>query len=338
MARELRECLNSLCGQSYDDKEIIVVDDASTDELLDVLAEYRGRPGSSLIAVSNMTNLGVAASRNVGIRHAGGDIIAFTDADCVADPEWISQLVEACRHEGVSVAGGRILNDPCHNIWELSEKGHNFVASSEGFVTYIQGCNMAFRADVLRSHMFNEEIKYGYEEALICDELLEEGHRIWYTPHAVVYHKHRSNLGGLLKQKYNRGYSSIWYRRKQGKFPMLKRHLLMLLALLISPACALSAWFGCVIALLLAAVLFGLVRDECLYGAKSTREIWMTLPFIAGSELAHFGGAVAGLFAFHIGWPRRRRGRKAPRTRPPGEDRGATSDPHKGGRSIQGVL
>jgi glycosyltransferase involved in cell wall biosynthesis len=300
MATELRGCLESLSRQVYGKKELIVVDDASTDDTRKVAAEYQGRIGDRLNVVVNPVNSGVAASRNAGIRHAKGDLIAFTDADCAADPNWLSELVESFCREGPAAVGGRIEDAGFSNVWERSEKGHNYVAPAEGCVTYVQGCNMAFDAQILRSFMFSEELKYGYEEALLCDELVRAGHRIWYNPRAVVYHKHRSSLVGLLRQKYKRGYSSIWYRKRQGKFFMLKRHFLMLTSMLMAPGCAISALFGYLIAGLLSLVILSLVRDEYLYGAKRAAEIWSTLPVLCATELAHFGGAFVGLFVFRV--------------------------------------
>jgi glycosyltransferase involved in cell wall biosynthesis len=299
MGGMLRQCLESLCRQTYSNREFIVVNDASTDDTPQVVSEYQLRIGNDLTLVTNPENCGVAGSRNVGIRHAQGDLIAFTDADCVAESDWLSEIVGSFARN-VAAVGGRILNDDCRNIWELSEKGHNYVARIEGPVTYLQGCNMAFDATVLRSFMFNDEIKYGYEEALLCDHLVENGHRIQYNPRAVVHHSHRANLAGLLKQKYQRGYSSIWYRKKQRKFPMLKRHFLMLLSLALAPAGFFHplAWY--VIAVLLLAAAFSLFRDEHLFGAKRSREIWMTLPVLCGTELAHFAGAFSGLFVFRF--------------------------------------
>jgi glycosyltransferase involved in cell wall biosynthesis len=300
MGKELRRCLESLCNQNYENRELIVVDDASTDDTSQVALECQTRLGTSLILISNPINLGVAGSRNVGIRNARGDIIAFTDADCTVAPDWLSELARGFSRERVVAVGGRILDDDCSNIWEWSEKGHNYVARAEGFVTYLQGCNMAFDASVLGKYMFNDEIKYGYEEALLCDRLLMGGYGIWYNPRAVVKHKHRAQLSGLLQQKFNRGYSSIWYRKRQKRFPMLKRHFLMLLCLLMSPGCMFSALFGYAIAVMIALVIFGLVRDEYLYGVKRSAEIGAAVPILFGTELAHFWGALCGLFAFGI--------------------------------------
>jgi len=300
MGTALRECLRSLHRQTYHNTEIIVVNDASTDETAQVVSEFNRISQNCVRLVSNPANLGVAGSRNVGIRHAQGDLIAFTDADCIVHEDWLVELVRAVRGDRTAAVGGRILDDDCGNVWELSEKGHNYVARAEGAVTYVQGCNMAFDGTVLRSVMFDDEIKYGYEEALLCDLLVRDGYQIWYNPRAVVRHKHRRNLLGLLKQKYSRGYSSAWYRKRRRKFPMLKRHFLMLVSLLLSPGCFYSPIFAYLIVSLLSAVVFSLVRDEYLYGGKSSREIWTTLPIVLATELAHFGGALCGLVVFRI--------------------------------------
>ena len=174
------------------------------------------------------------------------------------------------------------------------------MASSEGYVSYIQGCNMSFDARVLRLHRFNQEIKYGYEEAMLCDDLIKGGFRIWYNPKAKVHHKHRAILLGLLRQKYLRGYSSIWYRKRQGMSPMLKRHFLMLLCLLLLPGLAINAVFGYGALICFALVVLGLLRDERLYGTKSMLEVLVTLPVMVGTEMAHFCGALAGVFVFRI--------------------------------------
>ena len=75
---------------------------------------------------------------------------------------------------------------------------------------------------------------------------------------------------------------------------------LMLVSLLLSPGCFYSPVWTCLIGAMLSAVVIGLVRDEYLYGTKSHREIWTTLPVVLGTELAHFGGALCGFVVFRI--------------------------------------
>lgn len=72
----VREAVDSVLGQAFRDFELIVVDDGSTDETPDVLAEYKGR-----IRRIRQANAGVSAARNTGVRAARGDLIAFLDSD-----------------------------------------------------------------------------------------------------------------------------------------------------------------------------------------------------------------------------------------------------------------
>jgi glycosyltransferase involved in cell wall biosynthesis len=135
---DLKECLESLESQDYEEIEIIVVDDASEDGSARFLQDFRAGTKMEMIVVRNQINLGVAGSRNVGIEKARGGIIAFTDADCIADRRWISELLKGYDRKDVRAVGGSIADKRITNIWELSDKGHDYVASAEGYVSYIQ--------------------------------------------------------------------------------------------------------------------------------------------------------------------------------------------------------
>lgn len=297
---DLAECLESLRKQDYPATEVIVVNDASTDGTLEFLVKFQEQSGMEMIVISNETNLGVAGSRNVGIRHASGDIIAFTDADCVTDCRWISELVKGYDHDGVKAVGGSVSPRNVTNIWELSEKGHDFVASQEGLVTYMVGCNMSFDGDLLRKYMFNEEIKYGYEETLLCDYLIHDGYKIYYRPQAEVKHKHRSTLISLLKRKYLLGVSSIWYRKKQNNLFMLKRHLVFFMALCCIPFIVADKLFFYLFLVLFLIFSLSLLRDEIIFGKKSIKEMIIAFPFLIIIELSHFIGSMAGLAKFRV--------------------------------------
>lgn len=297
---DLQQCLSSLEAQTYENFEIIIVNDASTDHTADFLDQYRDSSSLQINVVTNGTNLGVAGSRNVGIRQARGEVIAFTDADCTSDPAWLSELLKGFDQPNVAAVGGKIVDHSTDNIWELTNKGHNYVAPEAGYVTYIQGCNMSFSQSILNRYMFNDELKYGYEEKLLCDLLTRDGYKISYNPNALVYHKHRNTLKALVRQKYLRGFSSIWYRKKQHKFFMFKRHIIMLLALLTVPFAVLNNIFLYAFLLLTSAFLSSILRDEKIFGAKTTKEIILTFPFLVFIEFSHFWGSIVGLLEFRV--------------------------------------
>ncbi|MDY6853884.1 MAG: glycosyltransferase family A protein [Thermodesulfobacteriota bacterium] len=297
---DLKECLDSLEKQDYPKKEIVVVNDASTDDTLQFLLQYQQETTVDIVIVTNETNYGVAGSRNVGISQARGEIIAFTDADCVADPSWISQLVKGYDFNEVAAVGGSILSKRITNIWELSDKGHDFVASEEGYVSYIQGCNMSFDNNLLKQYMFNDDLKYGYEETLLCAYLLRDGHKIYYRPQALVFHKHRTSLAAIMKRKYLLGVSSVWYRKKLDKLFVFKRHIILFIALSFIFFIGESNFFmysSCVCFIIFC---FGLLRDEVMFGKKNIKEIVITFPFLIFIEFAHFFGSIMGLLKFRV--------------------------------------
>jgi glycosyltransferase involved in cell wall biosynthesis len=297
---DLRECLESLAAQEHREVEIVVVDDASADATLDCARQFRARTDVEMIVLSNETNLGVAGSRNVGIRESRGDIIAFTDADCIAAPNWISELIKGYALSKASAVGGSIADRPTSRYWERVDQSSNFVAGTEGTVSYIQGCNMSFDRRALRALLFNDEITYGYEEALLCDQLTAAGRRIYYRPQAVVIHKHRRTFSALCRQKYLRGLSSIWYRKKQKMFPLLKRHLVLLLAFGSLPLMMISGTFLLVSLSSFLVFLVSLLWDEFQFRRKSFKDILVTLPGTIIIEMVHGAGSVAGLIKFRV--------------------------------------
>ena len=297
---DLKDCLESLEKQDYQETELIVVDDASEDATLNYLRDFKENTKIKTVFTSNQSNLGVAGSRNAGIRLASGDIIAFTDADCVADRRWISELVRGFCEMNAHAVGGGVMNGPAKNIWELLDKGNNFVAPEEGFVPYIQGCNMSFSAPVLRKYMFNDEIKYGFEETILCDYLMKDGCKIYYRPQAIVHHKSRNTFISLGKLKYRRGQSSVWYRKKQNKLFIYLRHIILFLALLCIPLSIFNGFFGYLALSFFFVFCLGLFRDEIILRTKKNRQIFVTFPFLVLIEFAHFWGSLVGFWKFRV--------------------------------------
>jgi glycosyltransferase involved in cell wall biosynthesis len=86
-AATLRGCLESLSRLSYPDYEVILVDDGSTDATHEIALMF------PQVRYINQPNHGLSVARNTGITAARGEIIAFTDADCRADEDWLYYLV-----------------------------------------------------------------------------------------------------------------------------------------------------------------------------------------------------------------------------------------------------
>ena len=90
----LSKCLDSVISQTYKNLEIICIDDASTDDSLEILKEYALKD-SRIIVHNNSQNKGLSAVRNIGIDCATGDYLYFIDSDDWIDPNYIECLVNA---------------------------------------------------------------------------------------------------------------------------------------------------------------------------------------------------------------------------------------------------
>ena len=118
--RFLAACLDGLLHQDCPASscEVIIVDDGSTDGtpgLLDHYADEFETQGRAFKQV-RIEHGGISAARNAGIEVAGGEVVAFTDSDCFADPGWVSAILkhfdEHPEHLGM---GGRTVSEPEKN-------------------------------------------------------------------------------------------------------------------------------------------------------------------------------------------------------------------------------
>ena len=97
----LEACLQSLQDLDYPNFEVLVVDDGSQDDTAAIASKF---PQFNCIGLG--TNRGLSAARNTGIRNASGSIIAFTDADCEVDSNWLHWLVHAFEQNDWAAVGG----------------------------------------------------------------------------------------------------------------------------------------------------------------------------------------------------------------------------------------
>ncbi|MDR2505545.1 MAG: glycosyltransferase [Oscillospiraceae bacterium] len=101
----LRKCLDSIIDQSFDDYEIICVDDGATDGSSDILAEYKARTPNMLVI--RQENQGLSGARNTGIEAARGEYICFIDSDDFVKRGYIGGLLSAAICENADIAIGR---------------------------------------------------------------------------------------------------------------------------------------------------------------------------------------------------------------------------------------
>lgn len=211
--RTLEACLTSLLQMDYPDYEVILVDDGSTDNTEKIAADF------PKVKTIRQPNRGLSFARNVGMYAARGEIIAYTDSDCMADKDWLYYLVGTLEQGDYVAVGGPNISPPAQS-WAQAcvaaspgQPSHVLVGDSEA--EHIPGCNMAFYKTALELiGGFDPEYRKAGDDVDVCWRLLEQGCRIGFSPAAIVWHHRRFSVLAYFKQQEGYGEAEALLRFK----------------------------------------------------------------------------------------------------------------------------
>jgi glycosyltransferase involved in cell wall biosynthesis len=207
----LTHCLQSLARQDYPQHrfEVIVVDDGSESSTEAVVSSFSNRLNITLIP---QTHSGPAIARNTGAAHAKGELLAFTDDDCIPIPNWLRVLAMRFAETPDDMIGGRILNVLLDNLYSaashsLIEYLYSYYNVKSDQVRFFTSNNLALTADRFRDiGGFNTLFLHAAaEDREFCERWLRHGFRMTYAPEALVYHAHRLTLHSFCRQQFNYG-------------------------------------------------------------------------------------------------------------------------------------
>jgi GT2 family glycosyltransferase len=212
-ADTIGECLAALESLNYPDYEVIVVDDGSTDRTADIARRYRS------VRLVNIANCGLAAARNVGLEHATGRIVAYTDADTRVDRDWLVHLVRPFFNANVHAAGGPAVV-PADDPWfaqcvARAPGAPTHVLLDDRIAEHVPGCNCAFRRDALSAiGGFNPVFIRAGDDVDVCWRIQQRGGDIGFAPAALVWHRHRATTRAYWRQQVGYGEGETWLMRE----------------------------------------------------------------------------------------------------------------------------
>ena len=214
----LNTCLDSLENLNYFDYEIILVDDCSTDTTAQLAALH-----PRVRCLRHERNRGLSVARNTGIAAARGEIIAFTDADCRADEDWLYYLVGGLLNSEFAAMGGPNLLPPEDSAVAaavmVSPGGPAHVMLDDRQAEHIPGCNMAFYAWALAEiGGFDPLFTKAGDDVDVCWRLQSAGGKIGFCPAAFVWHYRRATAGAYLKQQRGYGEAEAMLVRKHPEY------------------------------------------------------------------------------------------------------------------------
>ncbi len=216
-------CLGVLIEQTGLDVnlEILVVDDGSTDTTVSHIQAFQQQnllSNKSIKLLLQDKNQGPAAARNRGAKEATGEILLFTDSDCIPEADWVSEMLAPFQVDDVSAVKGayktkqpelvaRFAQSEFESRYRILEKMDKvdvvftYAAAIKKSVFWeVGGFDTSFpKAD-------NEDTDLSYKIA--------KDHTIIFNPKAIVYHKHPASLKEYLSKKFSRGHWRMYvYKR-----------------------------------------------------------------------------------------------------------------------------
>lgn len=170
--------LNSILKLDYPSYEVVVVDDASKDKTQEILKEFKGKI-KNLTIIKNNKARGLCYVRNLGIKYAKGDLIAFTDDDCIVNRNWLKELVEPFLTDPIiSVVGGKIFIGNSQNIHNNEKQ--------------IFCGNICFKKEIFNKFLFDTDLYFNkcstHDETELLYRLKKKGFRLFYNNKAIVRH------------------------------------------------------------------------------------------------------------------------------------------------------
>jgi GT2 family glycosyltransferase len=222
-----RNCLDSLpMASGRSDYEVIVVDDASTDETQEMLRGY----GDGIRIVTHRVNSGFAVSCNDGVTVATGEYLIFLNNDTISKPGWLDELVKyAESHREAAIVGAKLLfpndtiqhaglvicedREPRH-IYEGFPADHPAVNQSRAYRVVTGACFLIRRREFDDAKGFDTGFRNGYEDVDLCLRLGELGREVHYCHESVLYHLEAVSRDVEAEETANRTlYRSRWAER-----------------------------------------------------------------------------------------------------------------------------
>jgi GT2 family glycosyltransferase len=215
--QQLYDCLAALSMIELEGRfEVIVVDDGGDTDLESVAVAYKNR---LRVRWFRTAHRGPAYARNVGVMHAAGKWVAFTDDDCRVDPDWLGQFQSHFSRHPDGLLGGQTYNLLKNNVCSMASQliidmVYAFYNKDESNAQFFTSNNMALSKRLFQKvGGFDADFGIASEDRDFCDRWHLQGLQKIFCPAAVVHHAHALSVRSFMRQHFRYGRGAVHYHR-----------------------------------------------------------------------------------------------------------------------------
>jgi len=195
------QCIGGLKNQSFTDFEVIFVDSSPNSYTKEIIMQ-----NSNYKLISSVKKLSSQSARNLGAKHAQGEILVFLDPDCIPDKDWLLNLYESFK-KGYTVVGGSINCFP-GNYWAgvaHIEKFWMWLPNGKSrILKMFPSANFSIKKKLF-DDLGGFYEKYEAADIEFCYRIADQKIEMLFNSRAVVSHIHNIKFIDLIKLRYDRG-------------------------------------------------------------------------------------------------------------------------------------
>jgi len=239
-SHNLEKCLSSLFNQNYNrdiiDLEIIFVDSGSTDNSIEILNKHKDKI-KIIIKPEYSFRLSPAIARNIGVQNAKGDILIFSDSDCIFPSNWVKDMVASFKNPQIDCVIGSREPDVGRRLGTFIRR-YDFILYSNKFsiqkaiiineralqedtpFVLLAGNNFAIKKELWNKLGGMKTIfrKPAGEDIMVEIEIIKKNYNILFNPHIKITHIHPASLIKVFQKAFQNGEATYLLAKHSNNF------------------------------------------------------------------------------------------------------------------------
>lgn len=215
-ARFIENTIDAVLSQTYPIEEILIIDDGSLDNTLELIEKYKENVAIPIRLFSHKTNLGLAETRNTGVRNCRSEYIASIDADVKIAPDWLENIMEEFSSHDIAGVGGCLeetYKRSLADVWRNTHMRQSWGKKKLKNPSFLYGSNACYRKHaIIKAGMYDKRAKTNGEDVYIGKQILQSGQSLIYTPAAVCHHLRQDTVISIIRTFWRWKYFGNWIK------------------------------------------------------------------------------------------------------------------------------